>query len=128
MIQMRARGQVLQSASAGSRERGVKSERGVRSCNPTVVFAALVWLRGGPSKMGQDNSPYNHERPTHPVEVSAFSIGQYPLTFDEYDRFCESTGRDKPNDRGWGRGRRPVINMCLSTLSEGKVRTFGQIS
>ena len=45
------------------------------------------------------------------MRVDAFSIGQYPLTFAEYDRFCEETGREKPNDRGWGRGKRPVINV-----------------
>lgn len=31
--------------------------------------------------------------------------------FDEYDRFAEATGRTKPDDEGWGRGRRPVINV-----------------
>jgi formylglycine-generating enzyme required for sulfatase activity len=51
----------------------------------------MVWLRGGRFTMGQDDSQYDDEKPAHPVEVSAFSIGQYPLTFDEYDRFCEAT-------------------------------------
>ncbi|WP_289059723.1 SUMF1/EgtB/PvdO family nonheme iron enzyme, partial [uncultured Mesotoga sp.] len=35
--------------------------------------------------------------------------GKYETTFDEYDAFCEATGRSKPNDRGWGRETRPVI-------------------
>ncbi|MEL6135766.1 MAG: SUMF1/EgtB/PvdO family nonheme iron enzyme, partial [Bacteroidota bacterium] len=30
-------------------------------------------------------------------------------TFEEYDAFCTATGKDKPNDRGWGRARRPAI-------------------
>jgi len=33
------------------------------------------------------------------------------VTFDEYDRFCEETGTSKPDDAGWGRGRRPAINV-----------------
>ncbi len=33
------------------------------------------------------------------------------MTFDQYDRFCEETGREKPDDEGRGRGRRPVINV-----------------
>ncbi|WP_258006344.1 formylglycine-generating enzyme family protein [Mesotoga sp. B105.6.4] len=33
------------------------------------------------------------------------------MTFDEYDAFCEATGRSKPGDEGWGRGTRPVINV-----------------
>jgi Sulfatase-modifying factor enzyme 1 len=31
------------------------------------------------------------------------------VTFAEYDRFCEATRREKPQDRGWGRAERPVI-------------------
>ena len=40
-----------------------------------------------------------------------FEIGKYPVTFEEYDMFCEDTNRDKPNDENWGRDRRPVINV-----------------
>jgi formylglycine-generating enzyme required for sulfatase activity len=40
-----------------------------------------------------------------------FAIGRYEVTFAEYDRFAEVTGRKKPNDEGWGRGQRPVINV-----------------
>ena len=40
-----------------------------------------------------------------------FAIGKYEVTFDEYDRFAVATGRDLPDDAGWGRGRRPVINV-----------------
>lgn len=47
----------------------------------------------------------------HAVAIAAFAIGQYPVTFAEYDAFCEATGREQPNDHGWGRGRRPVINI-----------------
>ena len=72
---------------------------------------AMVWLPGGEFTMGQDDSPYYDEKPAHAVRVDAFSIGQYPLTFEEYDRFCDAKGRDKPDDRGWGRGQRPVINV-----------------
>jgi formylglycine-generating enzyme required for sulfatase activity len=43
--------------------------------------------------------------------LNPYSIGKYPVTFEEYDYFCEATGREKPSDEGWGRGRRPVINV-----------------
>ena len=62
----------------------------------------MVWLPGGVFKMGQDDSPYDDEKPAHAVAVSAFSIGQYPVTFEEYDKFCEATRREKPSDSGWG--------------------------
>ena len=35
----------------------------------------------------------------------------YEVTFDEYDVFVLATGARRPGDEGWGRGRRPVINV-----------------
>ncbi|EDN68105.1 protein of unknown function DUF323 [Beggiatoa sp. PS] len=31
------------------------------------------------------------------------------VTFADYDHFATATNREKPDDRGWGRGNRPVI-------------------
>jgi formylglycine-generating enzyme required for sulfatase activity len=33
------------------------------------------------------------------------------VTFEEYDQFAVASGRDLPRDEGWGRSRRPVINV-----------------
>lgn len=53
-----------------------------------------------------------YDKPTHTVRFTYdFFIGKYEVTFDEYDRFCETTGRTEPDDEGWGRGQRPVINV-----------------
>jgi formylglycine-generating enzyme required for sulfatase activity len=71
----------------------------------------MVWLPGGVFTMGQDDSPYDEEKPAHSVRVDAFSIGHYPVTFAEYDRFCDATKREKSRDDGWGRGERPVIRV-----------------
>jgi formylglycine-generating enzyme required for sulfatase activity len=38
-------------------------------------------------------------------------MGRYEVTFAEYDKFANATGRKKPSDSGWGRGNRPVINV-----------------
>ena len=38
-------------------------------------------------------------------------MGRYEVSFAEYDRFAEATGRVKPDDEGWGRGTRPAINV-----------------
>ncbi len=45
------------------------------------------------------------------VCIDPFYIGVFEVTFDEYDRFALATGRKLPDDEGWGRGRRPVINV-----------------
>jgi formylglycine-generating enzyme required for sulfatase activity len=52
------------------------------------------------------------EQPVHRVRFPApFEMGAYEVSFEEYDLFAAATGREKPSDQGWGRGRRPVINV-----------------
>lgn len=45
----------------------------------------------------------------HDVCVNDFAIGKYEITFEQYDQFAVLTERQRPDDRGWGRGARPVI-------------------
>jgi len=40
-----------------------------------------------------------------------YYIGKREVTFDEFDTFCEETGRNVPGDSGWGRDSRPAINV-----------------
>ena len=74
----------------------------------------MVRVSGGCFQMGSPDSAPNrgtNER-LHRVCLARFSIGKFEVTFDEYDRFADATGRGRPRDGlggGWGRGRRPVI-------------------
>ena len=47
----------------------------------------------------------------HQVTIKLFAIGKFEVTFEEYDRFAIAMGRPFTGDQGWGRGRRPVINV-----------------
>jgi len=40
-----------------------------------------------------------------------FKMGIYQVTFAEYDRYCQILNLEKPEDREWGRGKRPVIDV-----------------
>ena len=51
------------------------------------------------------------EKPVREVRVASFELSTYEVTFEEYDRFVAATDRGSPGDQGWGRGRRPVINV-----------------
>ncbi len=70
----------------------------------------MVFVKGGWYEMGSNNGD-GDEKPVHRVWVDDFYMGKYEVTFAEYDKFCEATGRTKPSDQGWGRGNRPVINV-----------------
>ena len=70
----------------------------------------MVLVKGGTYQIGDANGE-SDEEPLHPVTLSDFLTAKYPLTFEEYDAFCEATGRKLPKDSGWGRGKRPAINV-----------------
>jgi sulfatase modifying factor 1 len=71
----------------------------------------LVLVEKGSFTMGDTwGDGYYDEKPTRKVMFTYnFYIGKNETTFDEYDAFCEATGRSKPRDSGWGRGSNPVI-------------------
>jgi formylglycine-generating enzyme required for sulfatase activity len=73
----------------------------------------MVSISHGEFRMGNiQGSGDADERPVHSVRIPRpFAMGRYEVTFDEYDVFARATGREQPADKGWGRGRRPVINI-----------------
>ena len=78
-------------------------------CPELVVIPAGRFVMGSPE---YEEGRLPREGPEHEVTFAhPFALGRYPVTFEEYDHFCAETGREKPNDQGWGRGRRPVINV-----------------
>ena len=86
---------------------------------------AMVVLPTGRFRMGDlDGSGDSTERPVHTVTISRrIAMGQYPVTFEDYDRFVAAAegwgflktffGKkpERPGDQGWGQGRRPVISV-----------------
>jgi formylglycine-generating enzyme required for sulfatase activity len=72
----------------------------------------MVLIPAGSFRMGDiQGSGESDEQPVHQVSVNKFAMGKYEVSFAEYDKFAEDTGRKKPDDEGWGRGNRPVINV-----------------
>jgi formylglycine-generating enzyme required for sulfatase activity len=73
--------------------------------------AEMVVVPAGEFKMGSDETIY--EKPSHRVVIgNDFAIGRREVTFEEWD-LCVVAGscRYRPDDRGWGRGTRPVIDV-----------------
>jgi formylglycine-generating enzyme required for sulfatase activity len=73
----------------------------------------MVFIPGGTFLMGDvmGDSVSKDELPIHDVTLDSFYMSKYTVTFEEYDIFCDSIGYQKPDDEGWGRGKRPVINV-----------------
>ncbi|MCB9274326.1 MAG: SUMF1/EgtB/PvdO family nonheme iron enzyme [Lewinellaceae bacterium] len=74
--------------------------------------ADMVLIHGGEFEMGDIFAEgVDNEKPVHTATVSDFYLSALEVTFEEYDAFCQATKRAKPDDEGWGRWRRPVINV-----------------
>ncbi len=69
----------------------------------------MVRVEGGRYDMGHG---------PHGIEVSDFYIGKYPVTFLEYELYCKEAGVPVPSDSGWGKGKRPVINVTWRQATE----------
>ena len=74
-----------------------------------VVIPAGRFLMGSPA---DEPERFDSEGPQHEVRIAQpFALGVHVVTFDDYDRYAEDSGREKHADQGWGRGTRPVINV-----------------
>jgi formylglycine-generating enzyme required for sulfatase activity len=77
------------------------------SCPWMVVLPAGSFMMGSPESEPQRA---RDEGPQHRVQVASFAIGQYEVTFRQWDACVAASGcTQKPGDQGWGRGQRPVI-------------------
>jgi formylglycine-generating enzyme required for sulfatase activity len=76
----------------------------------------MIQIQSGSFTMGSSEDEPGHSRneaPAHVVRIDYdFEIGKYPVTFREWDLAMQN-GFSGPRtcDQGWGRGRRPVINV-----------------
>ena len=79
----------------------------------------MVVVPAGRFRMGclsNDDDCFDYEKPVREVSIpAAFALSVYEVTFEDYDRF---TYPNKVGDRGWGRGRRPVINVSWDDAQE----------
>jgi formylglycine-generating enzyme required for sulfatase activity len=77
------------------------------------IIGNMVEIPAGTFTMGSssDELDRSDDETPHQVTLSAFNMSKYAVTFEQYDAFCLATGREKPDDAGWGRGKRPVINV-----------------
>nr|VFK62449.1 MAG: Formylglycine-generating enzyme, required for sulfatase activity, contains SUMF1/FGE domain [Candidatus Kentron sp. TUN] len=74
------------------------------------------FLMGSPEN---ESGRYSDEDPQHLVRITkSFTLGITEVTFKDYDRFACATRRKLPDDGGWGRGKRPVINVDWNDAME----------
>ena len=80
-------------------------------CPELVVVPAGEFLMGSADS---ERGRVSEEGPVHRVTIGEpFAVGAYEVTFEEWGACARGggCGEYRPHDEGWGRGRRPVINV-----------------
>jgi formylglycine-generating enzyme required for sulfatase activity len=82
-----------------------------RDCSNTDCPEMMV-VPAGSFMMGSNDGNVD-EKPVHKVTIAKqFAVGKFAVTFAEWDACVAAGGcTHKPEDQGWGRGTRPVINV-----------------
>ena len=77
----------------------------------------MVVIPVGRFRMGDlSGAGVDDEKPVHEVVIARpFALSKYEITFEDYDKF---TYPNMVYDEGWGRGRRPVINVSWDDANE----------
>ena len=96
-----------------AREQALKAKDSFKECAncPVMVVApAGNFTMGSPASEPGRNGD---ESPVHVTIAQPLAIGKYAVTFDEWEACAADGGCNgyAPPDAGWGRGRRPVINV-----------------
>ena len=82
--------------------------RECKDCPEMIVVPAGRFTMGSPESEGDES-----EHPQHTVTIATpFAVAKFELSFDEWDA-CAAHGdcAQHVSDSGWGRGRRPAINV-----------------
>lgn len=79
-------------------------------CPEMVIVPAGEFIMGAAA---DEEGYYENESPQHRVRINRFAAGRFEVTFEEWDACLADGGCGgyRPGDQGWGRGRRPVINV-----------------
>src|SRR5882724_8085597 len=105
---------MAQSPLSVGQERALKPKDGFKECDACpemIVVPAGSFAMGAPeNEVGRRND----EGPQHTVTFAKpFAVGRFSVAFDQWDACVSDSGCNgyRPADEGWGRGRRPAINV-----------------
>ena len=94
-----------------------KRFRDCEGCPEMMVIPAAAFWQGS-----EDDSPLalSMEKPRRLVTIGQpFAVGIYEITMAQWDRCFDDKGcTSRPQDNGWGRGKRPVMMVSWNDAEE----------
>jgi formylglycine-generating enzyme required for sulfatase activity len=104
-------------AEAAEATKPGRTFRDCPECPEMIVVPAGSFTMGSPP--GEEGrSP--DEGPQHRVTIARpLAVGKFEVTFAEWDACVAAGGcTHRPDDRGWGRGKQPVINVSWNDVTQ----------
>jgi formylglycine-generating enzyme required for sulfatase activity len=100
----------------------------LKSLPKSLRFPEMITIPGGEFQMGSQKGDED-EKPVRNVSIKAFKMSRTEITFFHWDT-CVSDGGCKysPDDKGWGRGKRPVINVSYEHVVEQYLPWLNQVT
>jgi len=93
---------------------------GTVEAGSTPMGIEMIVINPGAGKLGSPDFEKKRARFENPMRDTfinyRFEVSKYEITFDDWNK-CVSSGGcagHKPDDKGWGRGKRPVINVSYN--------------
>jgi formylglycine-generating enzyme required for sulfatase activity len=114
-----AGGQVTVGLLSPAQERALKAADHFKECEDCPE---MVTIGGGTVAVGSPGSEPGHDASEAPAQDVVFSnnfaVGRSAVTFAEWDACVAEGGCNayRPGDYGWGRGKRPVINVSWNDV------------
>jgi formylglycine-generating enzyme required for sulfatase activity len=101
------------------KERALKPKDTFKEC---TACPEMVVVPSGSFVMGSyagEEGRRNEEGPQHQISITRpFALGKFEVTFAEWDACVVEGGcQHQPGDQGWGRGKRPVINVSWNDIT-----------
>ena len=107
-----------------------------RCVKPNEVFKdcpecpEMIVIPAGSFVMGSLEGGKPNELPRHEVAISKpFAASKFEVTFAEWDACIAAAAcKHRPDDRGWGRGRRPAINVSWDHIMQEFLPWLSQVT
>jgi formylglycine-generating enzyme required for sulfatase activity len=101
--------------SVANAKRCLKPKESFKDC---PQCPEMVVVPAGSFTMGSSDAT-SDEKPPHPVTIAKpFAVAKYEATFAEWEACVAEKACREVDDEGWGRGRRPAINVAWREARE----------
>lgn len=94
-----------------------KNKSAKRKAKLKRLLGKFVDIPSGQFIMGAPKGSYE-KRPMHPVKIRAFKLQEHELTWQQYTPCVASGACEMPDDKGFGKGNRPVLNVSWQDATQ----------